>query len=343
MTLIHYVVDPFSVHGREVIAFTKAFIRFAYDVFKNYRLQLLDHLIVTDRYGAANPERYTKDPKVLKLIELLKERSGTCETSSSGLYSVLDYAIVLCLKLDTPLDKALSLSTAAHEFTHFMTEPYRDRVVEGFVRALASDISEFKEIVDIVVACYDKTQELLELSSEARKRLAEVVPELKSLEDTCVIGFRRFRDATWKFASELVAEYIALNYFVFLNRLPMLRIGSILTLPYVFRHYVQYMIDRYIEEIAKIAKSSAYAYYRLQYPEKPAVEAEERARKYNTMVDLFLEKLIVGDHPKLKGFMHEILLLMIKSGAVLPADLAPKYPELYSDVMPVVRSMRRAV
>jgi hypothetical protein len=343
MTVIHYIVDPFTPHGRAVISFTRSFVRFAYDVFRRYRLRLLDHLIVTDMYGAVNPERFTKDSKVLKLIEDLRTLSGVCTEAPTGLYSVYDYAIVLCLKLEDRVDKALSLKVAAHEFIHFMTHAIRDWVIEGFMRALASDIPAFKDIVDIVTACYDKASETVKLGTEARKRLAESVPELKDLEDTCVEGFQRFRAATWRFVSQIVAEYIALNYFVLLHRLPVLRIESILSLPVYFRYYAEYLVSYFLDTIAEVVPRVAYAYYRLSYPEKPATEAHLRATEFNTVIKVFTEELKHGDHPKLKGFMHETLLSMLSSGAVLPADVAPKYPELYEDVKAVAKVIFRTV
>jgi hypothetical protein len=343
MTVIHYVVDPASPHGRAVVSFTRSFLRFAYDVFKRYRLEHLKYLIVTDRDGAVNPKKYTKDSKVIKLINSFLKISGICANVPTGLYDVNENAIVLCLRLHDLKDKVLSIRATSHEFVHFMIHPDIDRVIDGFVRALASDIPEFRDAVEVVTACYNKAWETIELGSEARKRLAELMPELKTLEDICISGFNKFKNATWLFVSQILAEYIALNYFVFLHKLPVLRIGSILDLPYIYSYYVDYIVFIYMETVASVASDSAYAYHRLRYPEKPVEEATRFEATIDEKVGLFMKKLRYGDHPKLKGFIHETFLSILERGTVFPADLAPKYPELYGDVVSVVRAVQKHI
>jgi hypothetical protein len=318
-------------------------MRFAYDVFKRYRLERLKYLIITDRDGAEKPEKYTKDSKVIKLIKDLIKFSGICAQVPTGIYDVNENAIVLCLRLHDPMDKVLSIRATSHEFIHFVIHPDIGRVVEGFVRVLASDIPEFRDVVEVVTACHDKAWETIELGSEARKRLAEVVPELKTLENICISGFKRFRNASWLFVSQFLAEYITLNYFVFLHRLPVLRIESILALPYIYSYYVDYIMFTFVESVAKVVTDSAYAYHRLKYPEKPAEEATRFEADMDRKFGLFVKKLRYGDHPKLKGFIHETFLSILERRTVFPADLAPKYPELYGDVVSVVRAVRRHI
>jgi hypothetical protein len=339
MTTIYYVVNPATAHGRAVIGFARAFLSFAYEVFRSYRMRDLKYVVFTDEDGARNPEKYTRDEKAVKLIEALRRYAGVCEYSPTGLFDTYEWSVLLCLRLYTPKDRVASVRASAHEFIHFMTVPLESLLIDGFVRSLSTDIPEFRDVVGVVTACYDRTRELTEAGEEARKRLAELEPELRRLEDKCASNYNSFRQSTRWFLVQFIAEYIALNYFVLLQRFPVLSIRSILAMPYVFMYYVEHIVTGFMEKVAKLAPDSAYAYHRLAHPEKPVEEALDFARSVDEKVGRLWKKLRYGDHPKLRGFIHEVFLSTLRSTAVFPADVAPKYPEIYYEVMHLVREV----
>jgi len=333
MTTVYYVVNPATPHGRAVIGFGRAFLSFVHEVLRSYRLNDLRYVVFTDADGATYPERYTRDEKVLKLIDALRRNAGVCLDLPTGLYDTNERAVILCLRLYKPKDKVVSLRASAHEFIHFMTVPNDSIIIDGFVRALAYDCPEFKDVVDVIMACRDKVGELGGLSSEARKKLAEMLSDLRMLEDMCAHSFSQFRTASWIFVTQMVAEYITLNYFVLLQRLPVLSIKSILAMPYEYKYYVEYQLNNYMHTVTRVATVSAYAYHRLAHPEKPASEAQDFGRVMDEKVGSLWKKLWYGDQPKMKGFMHEVFLSILEKRTVFPVDVAPKYPEIYYEVM----------
>jgi hypothetical protein len=339
MTTVYYVVNPATPHGRAVIGFARSFLNFAYEVFKPYRLVDMKYVVFTDEDGARNPEKYTRDVKALKLIDDLKRYSGVCEYSPSGLFDTYEWSVVLCLRLYTPMDRVASVRVSAHEFIHFMTVPLESLLIDGFVRSLSTDIPEFRDVVEVVTACYDRTRELEEAGEEVRKRLAELVPELRKFEDICVGNYNTFRQATRNFLVQFIAEYIALNYFVLLQRFPVLSIRSILAMPYVFKYYVEHLATLFMEAVSTLAVNSAHAYHRLAHPEKPAEETVAFTMSVEGKVGGLRKKLQYGDHPKLRGFIHDVFLSTLRSPTVFPADVAPKYPEIYYEVMHLAREV----
>jgi hypothetical protein len=339
MTTVYYVVNPATQHGRAVIGFARSFLNFAYEVFKPYRLVDMKYIVFTDEDGARNPEKYTRDEKALKLIDDLKRFSGVCESVATGLYDHAELSVVLCLRLYTPKDRMVSLRASAHEFIHFMTVPLESLLREGFVRALSSDIPEFRDVVGVVMACYDRARELTEAGEEARKRLAELEPELRRLEDTCYNNFTDFRLSTQWFLVQFIAEYIALNYFVLLQRFPVLSIRSILAMPYEYSYYVRRQVSVFTETVTRLATGSAYAYHRLAHPEKPVEEALAFTRSVDEKVGRLWKKLQYGDLPKLRGFIHDVFLSTLRSPTVFPVDVAPKYPEIFYEVMLLAREV----
>jgi hypothetical protein len=339
VTTVYYVVNPATPHGRSVIGFARAFLSFAHEVFKPYRLVDLRYVVFTDEDGARNPEKYARDEKALKLIDDLKRLSGVCDYVATGLFDTYERSVVLCLRLYTPKDRMLSLRASAHEFIHFMTVPIESLLREGFVRALSSDIPEFRDVVGVIMACYDRARELTEAGEEVRKRLAELEPELRSLEDKCYSNFTDFKLSTQWFLVQFIAEYIALNYFVLLQRFPVLSIRSILAMPYEYRYYVERLVSGLTETVAKLVIGSAYAYHRLAHPEKPVEEALAFARSMDEKVGRLWKKMQFGDLPKLRGFIHDVFLSTLRSTTVFPADVAPKYPEIYYEVMHLVREV----
>jgi len=339
VTTIYYVVNPATTHGRAVIGFARAFLSFAYEVFKPYRLADMKYVVFTDEDGARNPERYTRDEKALKLIDVFRRQAGVCEHHATGLYDTVEKSMVLCLRLYSPMDRIASVRASAHEFIHFMTAPAEGAIREGFVRALTSDIPEFRDVVEVVMGCYDRVRELEEAGEEVRKRLAELEPELRSLEDKCSSNFSEFRLASWIFTAQVVAEYIAINYFVLLQRFPVLSIRSILAMPYEYRFYIDYLVTRFTETVAKLATGSAYAYHRLRYPEKKVEDALSFVRSIDEKVAGFRSKLRYGDLAKMRGFIHDLLLSILRSRTVFPADVAPKYPEIFYEVVHLARKV----
>jgi hypothetical protein len=339
MTTVCYVVNPATQHGRAVIGFGRAFLSFAYEVFKPYRLADMKYVVFTDEDGARNPERYTRDEKALKLIDDLKRYAGVCEHNPTGLYDLDVLSVVLCLRLYTPMDRVASVRVSVHEFIHFMTVPLESLLIDGFVRGLSTDIPEFRDVVGVITACYDRVRELEEAGEEVRKRLAELVPELRKFEDICASNYKTFRQATRNFLVQFIAEYIALNYFVLLQRFPALSIRSILAMPYVFKFYVERLVALFMEAVSTLAVNSAHAYHRLAHPEKPVEETVAFTTSVEGKVGRLWEKLRYGDLPKLRGFIHDVFLSTLRSTTVFPADVAPKYPEIYYEVMHLAREV----
>jgi hypothetical protein len=237
------------------------------------------------------------------------------------------------------MDRVASVRVSAHEFIHFMTVPLESLLIDRFVRVLSSDIPEFRDVVGVVTACYDRTRELVEASEEVRKRLAELVPELRKFEDICVGNYNTFRQATRNFLVQFIAEYIALNYFVLLQRFPVLSIRSILAMPYEYSYYVRRQVSVFTETVTRLATGSAYAYHRLAHTEKPVEEALAFTRSVDEKVGRLWKKLQYGDHPKLRGFIHDVFLSTLRSPTVFPADVAPKYPEIFYEVMLLAREI----
>jgi len=339
MTTVYYVVNPATPHGRAVIGFARAFLSFAHDVLRRDRLRDLKYVVFTDEDGARNADKYTREPDVLRMIDDLRHLSGVCFDVPTGLYDHLKRVIVLCLRLYKPEDRVMSVRATAHEFIHLMTVPDEGSIIDGFIRMLASDVAEFREVVETVMGCHNKGVELRLASEETLKRLAELEPEFRELVDKCCDNFAIFRLETRRFAIQIVAEYIALNYFVLLHRFPVLRFRSILAMPYAYRYYVEHLLNRYMEAVTKIAISSAYAYHRLAHPEKPASEALEAEKAMDEKVGSLRKRIWYGDQPRLKGFIHEVFLSILAKRTVLPADVAPSYPELYYEVIHLAREV----
>jgi hypothetical protein len=339
MTTVYYVVNPATQHGRSVIGFARAFLSFAHEVFRRDRLRDLKYVVFTDEDGARNADKYTREPDVLRMIDDLRHLSGVCWSTPTGLYDTLERVIVLCLRLYKPEDRVMSVRATAHEFIHHMTVPNEGSIMDGFIRMLTSDVAEFREVVETVMGCYNKGVELRLASEETLKRLAELEPEFRELVDKCCDNFSIFRLETRKFAIQIVAEYIALNYFVLLHRFPVLRFRSILAMPYVFKYYVEHLATLFMEAVSTLAVNSAHAYHRLAHPEKPAEETVAFTMSVEGKVGGLRKKLQYGDHPKLRGFIHDVFLSTLRSPTVFPADVAPKYPEIYYEVMHLAREV----